>query len=526
LSDKRLDLSSVYCMPYPGEPDELYGEDTRIMLAERYGGEGVGKNGGGARCGLDGMVQVKGVGKNPLAGEENHFWHSHGGCALELAVREAIWGEVCHSALPYGGVRAYAVVDTNTEVPYPSHQGRRSARRALLYRQPKLRPAHYLQSIFFAPSDTMKAFPTDSERTRLAVEKFGQAKQAMSIGADDWKEEKVISEILRRSARQMATARAKKLMHGGLSPSNISLDGAWLDYDTITTVSDYGRVIMGGFDIADFWTEHLQLPKAFEELSFYLYKHGGGSWQPIGIAPQSIRAQFTSHFSPALALEFAKLTGIPAPVLETLEPVELEEVYRAICAIAAKGNKRPFYYSPRHEWQMASPMGTYHVNSWLAQFAIMFGQAPEKMIDSVDAFPDDGDAVRRLVAAITPLYRAFANCYGSGPNAKEFLAVNAHRVNARLPQLYRHVLDARIDAYCAEHGDIATFIDRTLKLPKFALSELRDGDRLDFVDLGFAGASLCPRKGYLINGTPVPWDRLASARRQAMEANPDRMESL
>lgn len=39
------------------------------LLAERYGGCGIGYNGGGVRCGNLGKYQIKGIGKNLLAGQ-------------------------------------------------------------------------------------------------------------------------------------------------------------------------------------------------------------------------------------------------------------------------------------------------------------------------------------------------------------------------------------------------------------------------------------------------------------------------
>src|SRR5690349_17860989 len=44
---------------------ELDPSETKTYHAERYGGVGVGDNGGGARVGNTGGFQVKGVGKNP-----------------------------------------------------------------------------------------------------------------------------------------------------------------------------------------------------------------------------------------------------------------------------------------------------------------------------------------------------------------------------------------------------------------------------------------------------------------------------
>src|SRR5512138_1227895 len=42
--------------------------ESRHMTAERYGGLGVGENGGAGRCGNFGAYQVKGVGPTPLVG--------------------------------------------------------------------------------------------------------------------------------------------------------------------------------------------------------------------------------------------------------------------------------------------------------------------------------------------------------------------------------------------------------------------------------------------------------------------------
>src|SRR6185503_15064690 len=53
--------------------------ETREMMADRYGGGGIGVNNGSGRAGSTGGVQIKGIGQTPLVGELEGDSHSHGG---------------------------------------------------------------------------------------------------------------------------------------------------------------------------------------------------------------------------------------------------------------------------------------------------------------------------------------------------------------------------------------------------------------------------------------------------------------
>ena len=84
------------------EGDEaFFSPQQKVFLGERYGGEGLGVHGGGVRCGVAGVHQVKGIGRNPLVGDSPDFWHSHGGASLAEGLYEAVWGEVLQRALPH-----------------------------------------------------------------------------------------------------------------------------------------------------------------------------------------------------------------------------------------------------------------------------------------------------------------------------------------------------------------------------------------------------------------------------------------
>ena len=99
---KDLDLNNYhYCSPHPDDNESAYLPEEKFLLGERYGGRGVGDH-SGVRCGLDGDIQIKGVGRNILAGKNSEFLRSHGGVTLSEAIREPLWGEICHHVLPLG----------------------------------------------------------------------------------------------------------------------------------------------------------------------------------------------------------------------------------------------------------------------------------------------------------------------------------------------------------------------------------------------------------------------------------------
>ena len=80
---------------YVSEANQRFGDaeldrsERRTYLAERYGGTGVGFNGGGGRVGNFGRFQSKGVGPNPLVGGGS-TWHAYGSLNLTDAAYEAI----------------------------------------------------------------------------------------------------------------------------------------------------------------------------------------------------------------------------------------------------------------------------------------------------------------------------------------------------------------------------------------------------------------------------------------------------
>ncbi|WP_329906641.1 hypothetical protein [Serratia quinivorans] len=156
---------------------EVPGSGTaKVFQAERYGGSGIQHNGGGARCGFDGHYQIKGIGANPVVGLGTDRHHSNGALAADHAIYEAIWGEVLARVLPYGAVRTQAVLLTDRYIEINFERNNRRAQRALLVREPVIRPAHFERAPYFRPQpEYVKKMTHDAQRVRSVIRQLPAA---------------------------------------------------------------------------------------------------------------------------------------------------------------------------------------------------------------------------------------------------------------------------------------------------------------------------------------------------------------
>jgi hypothetical protein len=206
--------------------------ESKVLLADRYGGAGLAGNGGGGRSGIIGNYQVKGIGQNPLVGKAADDWHAYGGLSLHDAVLEAINSEVYDHVLPVGTVGCYAIIITGSDTAHvPSSRYGETGPGGLLVREVCARPAHFFRADRFVArkSDNLK-ITDDVTRTRTVnvelLKRFGEHTKVIEL----------VGNFLSASARQFAFARSFGIYHGALSPSNISFDGRWLDLTNISTV--------------------------------------------------------------------------------------------------------------------------------------------------------------------------------------------------------------------------------------------------------------------------------------------------
>lgn len=196
--------------------------DSKTLRAERYGGAGIGDNGGGVRCGNLGQFQIKGIGKNPLVGSGKDLHHSYGGFQALYAIHEAIYTHLLEQIMPIGVVKIYGVILTGPDAAYKRDTERGWG--GLFVRETALRPANFLRAGHYVPSNPIAtSMPSDVARVRMAN------KELMKRFVDANGFIQFLNQFVKNCANQFAFARIARIMHGAATPSNICFDGRWLD---------------------------------------------------------------------------------------------------------------------------------------------------------------------------------------------------------------------------------------------------------------------------------------------------------
>ncbi len=446
LGDDELVERFAWAVPATGDPPGMFTARARTLYAERYGGEGLGFHGGGVRVGSEGDHQIKGIGRNPLAGEGSLPDYSHGGMSLFEGIQEAIWGEIFHHALPFGAVRSPAVLATGSpcwwvidrwgaELLRGRYGDDAYLPRGLLVREVGIRPAHFERAMMHRPLAELASQPSDVERVRSAVRALPAllplpdraaerlpAAERVQIGA---------LEMARRFAEQGAAAKSKRLIHGNISPSNICLDGRWIDFGSVTALPGWGDV--GGY--GPFWDDSEPHVNMFTTLCFNLRKY-----LPVGGAPLPGRDELIDEYTRVharwLERRFLALTGIPFELLGGEEGrAEKTELWRTLHLIATSGHRDPFEGHPDDE----SDFGRYRLGSVLLAIARWSGTAAlEQHLGPLLA---SADLRARLLAAHAPVMdmaRRAAGDRGVSPAALRRLCIfNAAKGARSVRLLYR-----------------------------------------------------------------------------------------
>lgn len=202
------------------------------MYCEAYGGDGGGGNGGGARAGNLRGVQLKGIGPNMYVGVAADRTHSYGALYLEHAVMDTIYSQLVSRLLPLGSVTVFGIIDSGLTIQYsdPEKNYRHNGAGGILVREECLRLGHFLPAQEFRPLQHQRRVMADTQRMRLVMQRI------RATGRGDSSIENMLLSFLSNSAKQLAWARASRLKHGALSPSNVGIDGRWLDLSQTTTL--------------------------------------------------------------------------------------------------------------------------------------------------------------------------------------------------------------------------------------------------------------------------------------------------
>jgi hypothetical protein len=461
----------AFAQPLNEDEDGAFTLEEKIFLSDRYGGQGMAWNSGGVRCGSIGGVQIKGIGQSVLASARAPFWHSYGGATLREAIREAVWGEVCHQALPYGAARVFGIITTGTTVTARYAQAGVPDRtpRALIIREASVRPAHFMRATPCQPSPALlRDYPSDTQRTAAVLGSLGTvlaqfyektastADLASFINA-------ALSEMLGRIATQVAHARAKRIVHSAISESNICIDGRFIDFGMTSAVSDYGKIIVAK-GMPDATRQHSMLASGIDDLIYYIKRYLPAE-QAAAIAPA---VEFKTGFERAIRRHeetaFLELTGLPAATIQRIDHSARHALFHTMQEITKAGNQEPFKllcacdtYLPR----MPARMGSYHLNTIL-QYCNLSRDAEEAHALLGDELP--ATLRYRFVDAYWDFRRQGLAASAQGRALDEvFFKINCHRLNAPMPDLFSPDLNRAIDTLVQQGADAGDFIADIIK---------------------------------------------------------------
>lgn len=213
-----------------------------VGSVERYGGAGIGQNGGGARClnyeaqdpsaspnAKRRIFQAKGTGANIVVGQHDDNEHSYGGLDARKAIVETIYTNVLGRILPLGTVKIFGLLFTGHESAF---NGERNCWGVIMIRDHCLRPAHFLKARDFKPLASFESnYPGELARMRLLYKRLSRR----SGGHHEFI--KYLGRFLRNAANQFSFAKIARIMHGTLTASNLSMDGRWLDLPVASFLS-------------------------------------------------------------------------------------------------------------------------------------------------------------------------------------------------------------------------------------------------------------------------------------------------
>ncbi|KQV51803.1 hypothetical protein [Massilia sp. Root335] len=202
--------------------------------ADRYGGTGIGWNGGSGRAAVVGGYHVKGTGRTALIGAGTDQAHASGGAYLEECLREAILSELVAAEFPHGAVPTLGIIDTGLVQQWETPDGPFIERRTLLVRPVFLRPAHFERAYLFDDGTPLTG-ARDQERVARF---FTQASRAIGRAGLD----RLYRDVWWRWAEQMAYAWVHRLPHCGDSTSNICLDGKLVDFGAMAAMPGWASI--------------------------------------------------------------------------------------------------------------------------------------------------------------------------------------------------------------------------------------------------------------------------------------------
>jgi len=470
---------NIYCVPASYEDPILYAAEERAMVVDRYGGNGIGSAGGSGRCGSFGGLQTKGVGVTPLVSPDADSYHSSGTMVVEEAAQETIMSEVFRFALPFGAVPVIGFAGTGGTFSEAAAYGEVHVRRRVVLIRPfALRPAHFMRNVYHAGSNTYYAgqeYSLDTRRVRHLIPALDDA--LCRSGVADTVDGKLSDHLLRladRFAAQAAASFAKRLLHGGITASNIGLDGRFIDFGTACHVNAYRRLARPP-GMQDLWNQAGGLEFVLVSLAEHCTQYLGEKCVPSDVK-ESLVSRYRRQFRSRIEIEFAKMVGLDEQTALACPANILKNFYELLREIWERGARTPFVsYRPDTRNSPSdckiSSTGRYNLNAILA----ILPNSDVSVGDQLEAELSDSNLRENILFTIRDLKSWVSSQYESYATdlIETYLSMQAYRKNSSMTFLTREYLSsALIPLETSDPHLITSFIDETISRAKFVLHDL------------------------------------------------------
>lgn len=268
--------------------------------ADRYGGEGIGRNGGSGRAVFVNGYHIKGIGRTPLVSPLTDQAHASGGAYLEECAREAVLSEIVGAEFPHGSVPALAIIDTGFVQIWDTDHGLKPERRCLLIRPAFLRPAHFMRALDYIGHHHHDGM-VDAQRVALMMNRA-----CVQFGSDHFSAR--WQAFWLSWAEQLAYAFVHRLNHGGNSESNIAMDGCLLDFGGMTALPSWARITVaqGGWPAGE---DMYYLVHAQQSAAAMLAKHLKQN-RPPSEKWQSLQASVFATYKKTVFFEVLRVLGL------------------------------------------------------------------------------------------------------------------------------------------------------------------------------------------------------------------------
>lgn len=272
-----------------------------VGRVDRYGGTGIGTNGGAGRAAIVNGLYLKGIGTTPLIGKGSHISHSSGVAYLEECARELALACVLSAELPYGALLPVCIVARAEEVSWQTQQGLKHKTCAILARKPFIRPAHFVRANGYEPVSGVNEFSIDCRRVEANIQLVRDA-----IGDDCFIS--ALEDCFTAAAHQFAYASAWNITLGGVSLSNIDLGAKVVDFGGVGSMPYWGAFgESAGSPLSN--SALSSLATALDDLFSDLRRYSSISTQKLSSAITRTHSAIASSYYSRLHFEILRVMG-------------------------------------------------------------------------------------------------------------------------------------------------------------------------------------------------------------------------